>query len=111
MDNSGIHVMFVKARAGVVRSVHVTPSGDVMTPNVSPERLTAANNFNSGDHATEYQSLIAGTLRCVHVIPSGDVMTHLLSPASANGPTATYNPTSAAQHIPYQRFGADVKFG
>ena len=65
-----------------VRSVHVTPVGDVIIF-VVPPFCTAAKSESVGDHATAAQFADDEAVRAVHVMPSGEVCT------AVDGPRAT----------------------
>ena len=64
--------------AGLVRDVHVIPSGDVITRLPVPEEATATKMPFA--YVTIFQLLLAALVRDVHVIPSGDVITRLPVP-------------------------------
>ena len=74
-DNSGDQqTEYQLLSAALVRAVHVTPSGLVITRLPTPEYATAQNSDNSGDQQTERQLLSAALVRAVQVpAPSGTV--------------------------------------
>ena len=77
---------------GLVREVHVIPSGLVMIP---PLYDTAQNRPRSGDQHTLLHPL-TGAVRAVHVFPSGLVMT--IWAAVPLFATAQNSPRSGDQH-------------
>lgn len=84
--------------AALVRSVHVTPSGEVMTRLPVPVIDTAQNRPSSGDQHMDRQSLSAGVTCAVQVMPSGEVITLLPVPVIE---TAANKPSCGDHAIPH----------
>jgi hypothetical protein len=99
IPNSGLHFTFIYPKsAGLVRVVHVIPSGDVITLFPVPESATAQKRLNFGDQHTLFHELLAALDLVVHVIPSGDVIT--LSPVPSPE-TAQNKLNEEDQQTPY----------
>lgn len=73
---------------GVLRPVHVVPSGEVMTRLVVPAVASAINSDPTDDHMTKSQSLLDAAVRIVHSAPVEEVATRC-DPVTSETATAT----------------------
>src|SRR4051812_39883293 len=87
---------------GVVRAVHVTPSGEVMIAVMELLESHATNTPTPGDQTTSRYRLAAAAVCAVHVTPFGDVKTRCVPPP----PTTTNRDRSGDQQTPDQLFAS-----